>query len=199
MVRSIPLLGAIALFSWFGIGCTAEDVDLSCVEGEVRACACSDGRDGAQTCGANGTLEPCVCGAGGGDATSGTDMATSDSDSATAADTQTNADGTTSATDGGTQADTQTSAGDTATAADMGGEDTGPPPTCTAGELDGFAACFFESGCGEAAPGDQLQCAIDFCADPFGDLSQPCQQCLFEGNQAGTDAAQVVEDCDGGA
>jgi hypothetical protein len=45
----------------------------TCVAGRSETCACTDGRNGAQTCGPNGTFEMCVCTAGmGGGAGGGT-------------------------------------------------------------------------------------------------------------------------------
>jgi hypothetical protein len=41
--------------------CQTTSVQMTCVPGASAACACTDGRAGAQLCGKDGTFEACVC------------------------------------------------------------------------------------------------------------------------------------------
>lgn len=66
------------------VGCGG---DPACIAGESRACACTDGRTGAQVCRADETLGPCECAAPASDAGSETlDAGASEPDSGTSLD-----------------------------------------------------------------------------------------------------------------
>ncbi len=43
------------------LGAVASSCGNTCIAGKTEACACTDGRTGAQICRANGTFEPCLC------------------------------------------------------------------------------------------------------------------------------------------
>src|SRR5688500_4595479 len=49
------------MLAWVASSC---DSGTGCVEGETRACTCTDGRSGAQVCEGDDTLGACVCTAG---------------------------------------------------------------------------------------------------------------------------------------
>lgn len=54
-------LGLVAAGSWLVVSCGGNGSESGCVPGASIACACVDGRLGAQVCAADGTFDACVC------------------------------------------------------------------------------------------------------------------------------------------
>lgn len=172
-------------------GCTAEDAEpLTCVAGEMRACACTDGRDGVQSCQASGTLAACVCGSTTADMVADTGM--------NQTDTGTNPTGTqmpdASLQDTGTEMpDASVRDTGTTTAADTSPADTMSGPPCSAEEWAPVRACYDENGCVEMP--SPVSCALEVCGEPFGMVSSDCSSCAISAGLSSETAEEIEAAC----